>query len=165
MVSYRRASWWPGSRTKLTTKLTTHGKPTGPATTSSADDSRLRAYPHRHCCVAFLPCPLARPLVPAGGPPASPQNVGRPPPQTQAGFGLLQRGVATQLSTNIKMVTNPELARTKPALRFIHHVTSPTDLLGHQVSDLGHSSAETWGRIRGVAPRNSIASQPKWLTR
>lgn len=76
-------------------------------------------YPQGHPCVAFLPCP---PKGPRPLPRSYPQvlaTIGDHLRKRRFDLGLLQREVAERLGVDLTTVTNWELKRTTPALRFI----------------------------------------------
>jgi len=91
-------------------------------------------YPHGHPCVAFLPC------RPEGtGPSRGPiRATFAPSATTSASVGLLQREVAERLGVAEAMVTNWELSRTNPALRFLPGILN---FLGGVPRAPGHHSA------------------------
>ena len=79
----------------------------------------LLASPDPHPCVAFLPCPATSAEAPTPFVSASLATIGDHLRKRRLDLGLLQRDVAERLSVDDTTVTNWELGRTGPALRFM----------------------------------------------
>ena len=112
--------------------------------------------PHGHPCVAFLPCHLVgqKPLPKAY--PRALCTIGDHLRRRRLDLGLLQRQAADRLGVDEATVTNWELKRTKPALRFL---PGTVRFLGYAPWAAGASLGErllAYRRERGL-PQTALA--------
>jgi uncharacterized protein YegP (UPF0339 family) len=84
----------------------------------------LLAVSDPHPRVTFLPCPPERSAPALFRLPTSPCDNWRSPAERRLDLGLLQREVAERLGADPCTITNWELKRTKPALRFLPRTRS-----------------------------------------